>query len=145
AGLVRARRLHSSRHHDGQEPHPHAGARHMTRDVRTTRTGFLSGSYFSSRGVFSSLGVLLSLGAACQSAPPTPPAATPAAAAREYPAIGSVERLDPALDALVAPDAKIEKLADGFTWAEGPVWTKEGALLFSDVPNNVIHRWKDGE
>jgi gluconolactonase len=105
----------------------------MMRDVRTTRTGFISGC------------LLLSLGAACQSAPPAPAAATPATAAREYPTIGSVERLDPALDALVAPDAKIEKLAEGFTWAEGPVWTKEGALLFSDVPNNVIHRWKDGE
>jgi gluconolactonase len=84
---------------------------------------------------------------ACQSAPPTPAPATPAAAAHAYPTIGSVERLDPALDALVPADAKIEKLAEGFTWAEGPVWTPEGAgsLLFSDVPNNVAHRWKDGE
>jgi gluconolactonase len=89
----------------------------------------------------------LSAFAACQSAPPAPAPATPAtaAAAHPYPAIGSVERLDPAIDALVPPDAKIEKLAEGFTWAEGPVWTKEGALLFSDVPNNVVHRWKDGE
>jgi gluconolactonase len=91
--------------------------------------------------------LLLALGAACQSAPPAPAPATPAAAARSYPAIGSVERLDPALDALVPPGATIEKLAEGFTWAEGPVWTPGGggALLFSDVPNNVIHRWKDGE
>ena len=87
---------------------------------------------------------------ACRSAAPTPAPAGPAASARPatpaYPTIGRVERLDPALDALIAPDAKIEMLAQGFAWAEGPVWTTEGggALLFSDVPNNVIHRWKDG-
>jgi gluconolactonase len=93
--------------------------------------------------------LLLATIAACRTtAPPAPPVATPATAApRVYPTVGGVERLDPALDALVAPDAKVEKLADGFTWAEGPVWTTAGggALLFSDVPNNVIHRWKDGE
>jgi gluconolactonase len=91
-------------------------------------------------------GLALAL-AACQSAPPAPPPATPATGAHAYPTLGSVERLDPALDALVPPDAQIEKVAEGFTWAEGPVWTQTGggALLFSDVPNNVIHRWKDGE
>ncbi|OYW69260.1 MAG: hypothetical protein B7Z21_01560, partial [Verrucomicrobiales bacterium 32-60-5] len=35
---------------------------------------------------------------------------------------GSIERLDPALDTLLAPDAKIEVLASGFNWSEGPVW-----------------------
>ncbi|HEY0706119.1 MAG TPA: SMP-30/gluconolactonase/LRE family protein [Polyangia bacterium] len=59
-----------------------------------------------------------------------------------YPVVGSIERLDPALDALIPPDAKIEKLADGFDWAEGPVWVKpRGFLLFSDVPRNVVYRW----
>jgi len=58
----------------------------------------------------------------------------------------SVERLDPALDKLIPADAKIEQLAEGFKWAEGPVWNaKIGELLFSDVPNNVIHAWKDGK
>jgi gluconolactonase len=100
--------------------------------------------------------ILLVATTACRSAPPAPAPATsaagaaaaaPAPARPTYPSIGSLERLDPGLDALVAPDAKIEKLAEGFIWAEGPVWTTEGggALLFSDVPNNVIHRWKDGE
>jgi gluconolactonase len=89
--------------------------------------------------------------AACRGVPPPAPApASPAAAAPAhptYPTVGGVERLDPALDALIAPDAKVEKVAEGFTWAEGPVWTTEGggALLFSDVPNNVVHRWKEGE
>jgi gluconolactonase len=57
-----------------------------------------------------------------------------------------IERLDPALDRLIAPDTKVEILAEGFDWSEGPVWVKEGGfLLFSDVPRNVILRWKEGE
>ena len=60
--------------------------------------------------------------------------------------VRSIERLAPALDALVAPDAKIELLADGFDWTEGPVWSKSGGyLLFSDIPRNAIHKWKEGQ
>lgn len=60
--------------------------------------------------------------------------------------IGTIERLDPAIDSLVPPDAVIEVLAAGFDWAEGPVWIEDGAyLLFSDVPANRIYRWKEGE
>ncbi len=63
-----------------------------------------------------------------------------------FPTAGSVERLDPALDALIAPDAKIEVVASGFTWSEGPLWDKKNSrLLFSDVPNNVIHQWSEKE
>jgi gluconolactonase len=61
----------------------------------------------------------------------------------EYPAIGSVERQSPALDALVPPGARIEKLADGFKWSEGPVW-RGGQLLFSDVPRNHVLVWRAG-
>jgi gluconolactonase len=62
--------------------------------------------------------------------------------AENLPTIGTVERLDPRFDEYVPKDAKIEKLAEGFKWAEGPTWVKDGGyLLFSDVPNNVIHRW----
>lgn len=39
---------------------------------------------------------------------------------------GSIERLDPKLDTLIAPEAKIEVLASGFNWAEGPVWYQIG-------------------
>lgn len=56
----------------------------------------------------------------------------------------SIEKLDPALDALIASDAKIEVLASGFKWSEGPVWL-DGALVFSDVPNNTAYRWKEGD
>ena len=53
---------------------------------------------------------------------------------------GSVERLDPALDALVDAEARAEEVCTGFIWSEGPVW-KDGALFFSDVPANVLYRW----
>jgi gluconolactonase len=56
---------------------------------------------------------------------------------------GRIERHDPAFDRLVAPDARLEKLAEGFTWSEGPVWLN-GEVIFSDVPENVAYRWKPG-
>ncbi|HEY8750711.1 MAG TPA: SMP-30/gluconolactonase/LRE family protein [Tepidisphaeraceae bacterium] len=58
--------------------------------------------------------------------------------------LGKIERLDPALDALLAPDATIEILAEGIQWAEGPVWY-QGGLNFSDVPQNVVYRWAEGK
>lgn len=58
----------------------------------------------------------------------------------------SVEWLDPELDKLIPADPKLEVLTGGFGWSEGPVWdAKTGDLLFSDVPGNVIHAWKDGK
>ena len=58
--------------------------------------------------------------------------------------IGSVERLSPEINKLINSDAKIEILAKGFEWSEGPIWsTKLNSLLFSDVPNNVIYKWNE--
>ncbi|HWE01825.1 MAG TPA: SMP-30/gluconolactonase/LRE family protein [Tepidisphaeraceae bacterium] len=54
--------------------------------------------------------------------------------------LGSIQRFDPALDALVAADAKVEILVEGLQWAEGPIWY-EGGLNFSDVPQNTMYRW----
>lgn len=48
---------------------------------------------------------------------------------------------DPALHAIIAEDAQVELLADGFRWVEGPVWAGRG-LLFSDIPANRIYRWQ---
>jgi gluconolactonase len=46
------------------------------------------------------------------------------------------------LDYLVPSPAKVEVLATGFGWSEGPIWIRGGDyLLFSDVPANRIHRW----
>ncbi|HLP06735.1 MAG TPA: SMP-30/gluconolactonase/LRE family protein [Opitutaceae bacterium] len=74
-------------------------------------------------------------------------AAEPAAIrceASPYPTIGSIERLDPALDAVLAADAPIEVLAENFRWSEGPVWRPAtGDLLFSDVPANTVYRWRE--
>ena len=62
------------------------------------------------------------------------------------PTAPGIERLDPALDRLLAPDTRIETLAEGYEWAEGPIWVKNGGyLLFSDVLKNTVHRWKAGE
>ena len=56
---------------------------------------------------------------------------------------GKIERLDPAFDKLVATDAKIEVLAEGFRWSEGPTWF-DGGVVFSDVLANTAYRWKPG-
>jgi gluconolactonase len=62
------------------------------------------------------------------------------------PTVGNIRRLSAALDAVVASDARIEQLADGFVWSEGPVWVKDGGyLLFSDVPANTLYRWSEAE
>ena len=65
------------------------------------------------------------------------------------PATGALERLDARFDEIVPHDAVLEKLAKGFLWAEGPVWVKTpsdaGHLLFSDIPDNAVLKWKDGE
>lgn len=63
---------------------------------------------------------------------------TAPASAPETPPLGKVIRLDPAFDALVPKDAKIEKVATGFTFTEGPLWRPEGLLWFSDVPGNLV-------
>ena len=50
--------------------------------------------------------------------------------------IGRIERLDPAMDALVPEGSKLEVVADGFEWTEGPLWIPEdgGYVIFSDIP-----------
>jgi len=52
-----------------------------------------------------------------------------------------IKRLDPSLDEVVAPEARMERVAGGFEFTEGPVWTQEGSLLFSSPNTNVIYRW----
>ncbi|MAI88837.1 MAG: gluconolactonase [Candidatus Marinimicrobia bacterium] len=55
---------------------------------------------------------------------------------------GTIERLDPRLDALIPAGANIQKLAGGFTFTEGPVWDRRNNLLyFSDVRDNTIYSW----
>lgn len=55
---------------------------------------------------------------------------------------GTIVRHDARFDQLVPADASLEKLADGFDWAEGPVWqARENRLLFSDIPKNKVWQW----
>ena len=71
---------------------------------------------------------------------------SPGAEATTYSAIGRIERADPRFDALIPRDAVLEKLAEGFEWSEGPVWVPDGGyVLFSDIPNNAVMKWKEGE
>jgi gluconolactonase len=56
-----------------------------------------------------------------------------------------IVRLDPRFDKLVPLNVKIEKIAGGHKWVEGPAWNRhEGYLLFSDIPKNSIYRWQQG-
>ena len=55
-----------------------------------------------------------------------------------------LEILDPRMEILISKNAKIEILAEGFGWAEGPVWIPElNGILFSDVPNNKAYLWTE--
>jgi hypothetical protein len=73
-----------------------------------------------------------------------PEPTVPATGGKTYPTFGKIERIDPAFDELIAKDAKLEKLAEGFDWAEGPLWIKDGSyLLFSDIPPNRILKWSE--
>jgi gluconolactonase len=59
-----------------------------------------------------------------------------------------IERLNPALDALVDASAQLDTLGDRFALTEGPVWMPDpagGYLLFSDNAANVIYRWEQGK
>jgi gluconolactonase len=58
--------------------------------------------------------------------------------------LGSIERTDEAINSLINADAEIELLDSGYAWSEGPLWIEsQNMLLFTDVPNNVIHKWTE--
>ena len=57
-----------------------------------------------------------------------------------------IQKLDPVLDQIVGPVTKLERVATGFNkWTEGPVWTREGTLLFAEIPANNIDLWIPGK
>jgi gluconolactonase len=55
--------------------------------------------------------------------------------------VGSVERLDPALDALIAPASAIERVATGFKFLDASLWRSSGVLWVSDIVGNVLYQW----
>jgi gluconolactonase len=76
--------------------------------------------------------------------------ATAEAPPQRPPAIGRLTAFDASFHDVVAADARIERLADGFTWAEGPAWIPDGDgdggyLLFTDVPENKLYRWSEAD
>lgn len=63
---------------------------------------------------------------------------------KEYPQHGSVDRLSPEIDQIIAPGILPEVLADGFEWSEGPLWLPDQEILiFSDIPQNTIFQWSE--
>jgi gluconolactonase len=63
---------------------------------------------------------------------------------KELNTLGSIERTDAALNAIIDSDAVIEIIGEGFEWSEGPVWIDdENMLLFSDVPKNTVYKWTE--
>lgn len=70
----------------------------------------------------------------------TSPASSEAIAPETTGTASAIERLDPALDAIVPAGSKLERLATGFTWVEGPVWIPDGYLLFAEITSNSIRK-----
>src|SRR4051794_19275223 len=55
-----------------------------------------------------------------------------------------VRVVDPAFAKYRVNLTKVERIATGMRWAEGPVWFGDGRfLLWSDIPNNRIMRWDE--
>jgi len=50
------------------------------------------------------------------------------------------DRLDPAIDKIIPKGAMLERVADGFTWVEGPIWVGD-SLYFAEIPSNSIRKW----
>ena len=64
---------------------------------------------------------------------------------KSYPTIGSIEKYDDALSQIINDSAKAEIIShsDGYQWTEGPLMIDDTTLIFSDVPNNIVHRWTE--
>lgn len=65
------------------------------------------------------------------------------------PTIGSIEVFDNSLLQYINPKSKIEIIATGLDWSEGPVWINDESslpyLLFSDTVQNRIYKWEEGK
>jgi len=51
-----------------------------------------------------------------------------------------LERRDAAIDQIVPKGAKLERIASGFKWVEGPIWLR-GSLYFAEIPSDSIRKW----
>jgi gluconolactonase len=60
------------------------------------------------------------------------------------PGTGTIEFISKKLSGLISKDAKVEIVAEGFQFTEGPLWLeKQQMLLLSDVPGNTIYKWTE--
>ncbi len=59
--------------------------------------------------------------------------------------IAAIASLSQPLPAQEEAGVGIERVATGFRFTEGPVWSREGFLLFTDIPNNQIMKYAPGE
>jgi gluconolactonase len=60
--------------------------------------------------------------------------------------IGTIEFVSDELSRLIKKEAKVETIAEGFQFTEGPFWvSKENMLLFSDVPANTVYKWTEAK
>ncbi len=60
----------------------------------------------------------------------------------EWQNLGEIVKIDNALDKIITPGSKLERLAKGFEFTEGPAWHPEGYLVYSDPNTNVIYAYK---
>jgi gluconolactonase len=64
-------------------------------------------------------------------------------ASGQMPAV--VERLDSTANAIIPEGATLQKIVTGYTWTEGPVWIRDGYLLFAEIPSNSIRKIVPGQ
>lgn len=65
----------------------------------------------------------------------------------QKPSIGRIIQFDNNLEKLISSTSKIEVIATGFTWTEGPLWMADDSapyLLFSDTVGNNMYKWEEG-
>jgi gluconolactonase len=69
------------------------------------------------------------------------------ASAADAPVLNStplkVDRIDPSVARIIPSGARLERVAGGFKWIEGPVWV-DGSLFFAEIPSDSIRRWTPG-
>ena len=101
---------------------------------RTNPLRFIAPAIFALLYVFIAAATTARAAGAPQSTAATAPAVTPL----------NVDRIDPASSRIVPAQAKLERIATGFTWVEGPVWVNN-SLFFAEIPSNSIRRWTPGK
>lgn len=66
----------------------------------------------------------------------------------EKPALGSILVLDASFQKLIPKSAKIEIIATGSSWTDGPLWMQDDSLpffLYTDTAQNRIYKWEEGK